>query len=153
MIDKENIPHIPFDDAPEEWFDRCSGDGYDKYTNEYGERVYSDNDIVAGELGFRPCARCGRYPSLDGDDACLSNLGRVMNACCGHGKNKGYIQFDNGITVRGDFEIERHDSFPMDYEMKSRKEIFDRMEELENNDEYDVSHIELKALKWVMGQD
>lgn len=151
MIDKGNIPHIPFDDAPEEWFDRCSGDGHERVINEDGDRVFEDNGVSV-EIGFRPCARCGRYPTLDGDDACMANLGRVTNACCGHGRSKGYIQFDNGITVRGDFEIERHDSFPIDYEMKSRKEIFDRMEELEDNDGCDINHIELKTLKWVMGQ-
>ena len=43
----------------------------------------------------------------EGHDFCLGTLGNVMNACCGHGKNKGYIQFDNGITIRGYFEIER----------------------------------------------
>ena len=99
--------HIPFDDAPDGWSDRCSGDGYEKYTNEEGVRTYKDCDIPAGDLGYRPCAKCGRYPNERGDDFCIANLGKVMNACCGHGKNEGYIQFDNGITIRGYFTVER----------------------------------------------
>lgn len=144
---KSKIEYMEFDKAPETWFDRCSGDGYEKHTNEHGERVYSDIDVVVGELGFRPCAKCGEYPTLDGDDFCIANLGRVINACCGHGRNKGYIQFDNGITVRGNFEIERHNSYKMDYEMRSRQEIFDKIQELEKEGELHTKEIEI--LKWV----
>ena len=60
-------------------------------------------------IGYRPCAKCGEYPNERGDDHCIANLGNVINACCGHGRNKGYIQFDNGITIRGHFEIEKFD--------------------------------------------
>ncbi|MFW6242880.1 MAG: hypothetical protein ACOC2W_01865 [bacterium] len=40
-------------------------------------------------------------------DACFPNLPGVSNACCGHGKRKGYIQFENGVIVRGYFTIEK----------------------------------------------
>ena len=147
----KNIKHVKYEDAPEEWLDRCSGDGYERYTNEKGERVYSDNNIPVGDLGIRPCARCGKYPTLDGDDACLSNLGKVMNACCGHGKNKGYVQFDSGHTIRGFFEVEMDDPYDMPYQVRARKEIFDRIEELEEDSSKDESgYVELETLKWVM---
>ena len=106
MEDLENIEHIKFDDAPESWDDRCSGDGYKRIINEDGERVFEDNGVSVG-IGYRPCANCGEYPTEEGHDTCLGELTSVMNACCGHGKNKGYIQFDNGIRVSGYFEIER----------------------------------------------
>jgi hypothetical protein len=32
-----------------------------------------------------PCARCGRFPTKDGHDACLGILPDVKSACCGHG--------------------------------------------------------------------
>lgn len=84
-------------EIPDSWRDRCSGNGYERYT---------DNDMKVSESPWRPCARCGQYPTQDGDDCCLQHLGNVMNACCGHGNGKGYIQFDNGVTIRGYFEIE-----------------------------------------------
>ncbi|MCK5606502.1 hypothetical protein KAR91_31660 [Candidatus Pacearchaeota archaeon] len=39
----------------------------------------------------RPCARCGKMPTLEGHDACLKYLPRVKSACCGHGKEVGFI--------------------------------------------------------------
>ena len=92
--------------APDSWSDRCSGDGYKRYVDENGDRRYEDNNIKLEDMPYRPCAKCGEYPNKDGDDACLGHLGNVMNACCGHGNQKGYVQFDNGIIIRGYFEIE-----------------------------------------------
>lgn len=106
-MEYKEIEHINFDDAPEGWVDRCSGDGYEKYLDKNGERRYKDNNILVGDLGYRPCAKCGKYPNERGDDACIANLGNVMNACCGHGKNEGYVMFDNGVTIRGQFKIEQ----------------------------------------------
>ena len=66
------------DDRPDCWCDRCSPD---------------------------KCVKCGEYPTRDeGDDFCLQHLGKVMNACCGHGK-EGYVQFEGGVTIRGIFTI------------------------------------------------
>lgn len=95
-------------DVPEEWLDRCSGDGYERYTDEAGVKRYMDNNEPV-DSGYRPCARCGEYPINEGEDHCLGHLGTVMNACCGHGNKKGYIQFDNGVIIRGYFEIEYFD--------------------------------------------
>jgi len=104
-----------------------------------------------GELGIRPCAKCGEFPTNDGDDHCLGNLGVVMNACCGHGKNKGYIQFDSGIIIRGIFEIEKFEPYDMPYKVRARQDIFDevdRLEQIDNRDGYEDTT--LKTLKWVM---
>lgn len=94
--------------VPESWKDRCSGDGYERYTDKNGNRRYLDNNENVEEMPFRPCAKCGQYPTNEGNDFCLQHLGLVINACCGHGNKKGYIQFDNGITIRGYFEVEKN---------------------------------------------
>jgi hypothetical protein len=44
----------------------------------------------------------------EGHDPCIARLPGVRYACCGHGVREGYIQFDNGVVVRGYFtDIER----------------------------------------------
>ena len=106
MAKIENFEHIDWNDVPEEWLDRCSGDGHTTTKTSDGDRFYTDINISVDE-GYRPCSKCNEYPTSEGHDACLGTLGNVMNACCGHGKNKGYIQFDNGIRISGYFEVER----------------------------------------------
>lgn len=87
---------------------RCSLSGHSiNYDNINGCWRYKDNDEIVNFKSERPCVKCGQYPTEDGDDFCLQHLGKVINACCGHGDGKGYIQFDNGVTIRGYFEIER----------------------------------------------
>ena len=93
-------------DVPESRKDRCSGNGYERYIDKDGIRRYKDNNEPVDEE-YRPCAKCGHYPIGNGEDYCFHHLGKVINACCGHGNKKGYIQFDNGIIVRGYFEIEK----------------------------------------------
>lgn len=105
MADKEKFMNSK--DVPESWKDRCSGDGYNHYIDEEGCLRYTDNNVKVSDMPYRPCAKCGKFPNKNGDDYCIQNLGKVINACCGHGNKKGYIQFDNGITIRGYFEIER----------------------------------------------
>ena len=95
------------EDIPDSWLDRCSNNGYERYTDENGNRRYEDNNELVSDNPFRPCARCGHYPNENGDDFCIQRLGAVMNACCGHGNREGYIQFDNGITIRGYFRVEK----------------------------------------------
>lgn len=103
---EKDIKYMKYEDVPESWRDRCSGDGYDTIINDEGDRVYADNGMPV-DVGYRPCAKCGEYPINDGEDYCLQHLGNVMNACCGHGNKKGYIQFDNGIIIEGYFEVHR----------------------------------------------
>ncbi|MCK9326310.1 MAG: hypothetical protein M0P69_12530 [Bacteroidales bacterium] len=95
------------EDIPDSWLDRCSNNGYERYTDKNGNRRYEDTNELVSDIPFRPCARCGHYPNEDGDDFCIQRLGAVMNACCGHGNREGYIQFDNGITIRGYFRVEK----------------------------------------------
>ena len=96
---------IPFSDVPEAWWDRCSGEGHERSTDDEGNKVYKDTGNIVQEEGWRPCARCGEFPTEDGDDYCIQNLGKVINACCGHGKNKGYIMFDDGRIIEGYFTV------------------------------------------------
>jgi len=55
----------------------------------------------------RPCIKCGRKATPEGYDACLGKLEGVINACCGHGVEKGSIQYEGeetpGFTVVYDF--------------------------------------------------
>lgn len=53
---------------------------------------YSDTgEPVAADP--RPCKKCGRMPTPEGHDACLGTLGKVEEACCGHGVTKPYIVY------------------------------------------------------------
>lgn len=106
-----NFKEIPWDQVPEAWKDRCSSDGHKKYIDKNGDRRYIDNHEKLEDSDYRACAKCNEFPNENGDDYCIKSLGNVMNACCGHGTEKGYIQFDNGITIRGFFEIEYSKSF------------------------------------------
>lgn len=49
----------------------------------------------------RPCAHCESNDVKD-HDVCLGTLPGVANACCGHGdRSRAYIQFTNGVIIRG----------------------------------------------------
>lgn len=58
---------------------------------------------------YLPCPRCGNLPTAEGHDWCLaSRLGALPGvdfACCGHGIQRGYISFTNGLVIRGQFEL------------------------------------------------
>lgn len=73
------------------------------------EKIYKIEHNTDGAIESRctslVCKKCGEQPNKYGQDACIAELGLVMNACCGHG-GEGYIQFDSGITIRGNFKIE-----------------------------------------------
>jgi len=51
-----------------------------------------------------PCPKCGLLPTVDGEDPCIAKLPGVTAACCGHGVMKGYVAFDSGIVIRGEFD-------------------------------------------------
>jgi len=78
--------NIKYEDAPNSWKGRCNN--------------------VTREEGYSPCPICHKFPFENGDDYCIASLGKVINACCGHGE-EGYIQFDNGVIIRGYFTIEK----------------------------------------------
>ena len=54
----------------------------------------------------RPCIKCGQLQTKEGHDYCIRNLPGVKNACCGHGVEEGYIQFEDGRIIRGTFSVE-----------------------------------------------
>jgi hypothetical protein len=54
----------------------------------------------------KPCVKCGKLPTKEGHDACLGNLPGVIDACCGHGVKEAYINFENGVTIRGSLVTE-----------------------------------------------
>jgi hypothetical protein len=43
-------------------------------------------------------------PTPEGHDAYLGTLPGVSAACCGHGKEEGYVLFESGLVIRGTFE-------------------------------------------------
>jgi len=45
-------------------------------------------------------------PDENKHDPCIKNLPGVMNACCGHGVEDGYIQFEDGRVIHGKFNVE-----------------------------------------------
>lgn len=45
---------------------------------------------------LKPCIKCNKTRTKEGHDPCIADLPGVRNACCGHGTNEGYIQFNNG---------------------------------------------------------
>ncbi len=47
----------------------------------------------------RSCGRCGKDETEEGHDACIAKLPGVVNACCGHGQNEGYISFEDGRVI------------------------------------------------------
>lgn len=67
-----------------------------------GMWTYADNLVLVSDQPDRKCGCCGEDNREDKCDPCLGKLPGVMNACCGHGdKANSYIQFDNGVIVRG----------------------------------------------------
>ena len=64
---------------------------------------YDDTDEPLETACARKCPKCKKYPTKDDHDPCMANLPGVTYACCGHGVEEGYIQFENGIVVRGKF--------------------------------------------------
>ena len=51
------------------------------------------------------CPRCGCTNKQDNPDGCLGLLPGVVSACCGHGVEEGYIIFENGVELRGIFNV------------------------------------------------
>ena len=86
---------------------------------------YEDTGIHVAPKA-RTCKKCGEFND-DDFDSCLGKLPGVNNACCGHGiQGNSYIQFTNGITVRG-FSVDNSKS-----EFRVKKSP--KGEEMGNND-------------------
>ena len=67
------------------------------YDQASGQWLYWDRTPTSDP---KPCPRCGHLPTPDGDDACLGHIPGATAACCGHGKDRGYIQYTDGRYVR-----------------------------------------------------
>ena len=79
-----------------------------KWVPEEDKWVYADTEEpirVDGEENERPCVKCERMPTEEGHDPYVANLPGVENACCGHGVEPGYISFEDGTVVRGNFSL------------------------------------------------
>jgi len=66
------------------------------------EWIYSDTKEATLNK-TRNCKKCGKPETKNGHDDCLGKLPGVKNACCGHGCEEGYVQFNNGVIIR--FEL------------------------------------------------
>ena len=77
--------------------------GHNTYYNYETEKwYYEDNDKYIKSEN-RPCARCGKTPTLSGADYCLKDLevcDFINAACCGHGERIGYISLQDGRIFR-----------------------------------------------------
>jgi len=63
--------------------------------------VYSDSKQPVSENKQRKCGKCNLEQTEDGHDGCLGKLPGLMNACCGHGHDKPYVQFMDGFVIKG----------------------------------------------------
>lgn len=82
------------------------GHGHDIECDAFGRWHFSDDGTPFSRENERPCPRCGGDPKAhEGCDPCLGRLPGVRNACCGHGVEDGYIQFDNGVLIQGRFDV------------------------------------------------
>ena len=75
-----------------------------RFDEDIYEWVYADDlSLIFDEIAPRgKCLRCGRMPTEDGHDACITNLPGVINACCGHGVDEPYVMFKDKTVLRGE---------------------------------------------------
>lgn len=80
------------------------------------EAEYFEDESIYGQTYFHgtkkkfdrnnppACPNCKLKPIKQEDgqfiDGCLGRLPGVNFACCGHGKENGYISFENGTVIR-----------------------------------------------------
>ena len=108
--------------------------GYSTYYDYETEKwYYEDNDKYIKSEN-RPCARCGKTPTLNGADYCLKDLevcDFINAACCGHGERIGYISLQDGRIFR---EIDSSDilfkMFRLEDENKKLKEENDQLRQM-----------------------
>lgn len=82
--------------------------GHDIITDKDGITRYCDDLSVLDRSNLRRCVKCGGDPNkTDGHDPCIASLPGVRNACCGHGIDEAYIEFDDGRVACGDITVSR----------------------------------------------
>ncbi|KKN72204.1 hypothetical protein LCGC14_0413410 [marine sediment metagenome] len=63
---------------------------------------YMDTEQPVADAPDRQCGFCGLGSTPEGHDGCLGALPGVMNACCGHGRQKeAYVQFNPDARISG----------------------------------------------------
>ena len=93
MADNYNFGHpVKWCDKRQTWY--FADSGKPNTMEEYRKRI---------------CPKCGLLPTKDGHDPCIANLPGVLFACCGHGVEEGYVWFENGVRVGGNFDICFHE--------------------------------------------
>ena len=106
--------------------------GHDVYLSEETDKwhyVDNDDEVTYENEDKRPCKKCGKNVTKDGHDPCIANLPGVKFACCGHGKEKGYVSFGNGIVIRGHFDHVRYQGGSVDGVFDEDKFIEDHKDE------------------------
>lgn len=74
-------------------------------------RYVDTNESIYDEPNTkRLCPKCNKPETEDGHDPCIANLPGVKFACCGHGIQDGYITFDNDVTIRGSFVVDKKEN-------------------------------------------
>jgi hypothetical protein len=69
------------------------------------------------ETEYRPCNRCGQCRTAKHHDPCIADLPGVRDACCGHGIESGYVNFVNGLVIRGIWDHLREELTPKQIEL------------------------------------
>lgn len=59
---------------------------------------WSDTGLPADDK-HRACAFCGRLPTERGADPCIGDIPGAHSACCGHGREPGYITWTGAQTT------------------------------------------------------
>lgn len=97
----QQFGHTTYWYAGQKCFRMGDGSIIQAFTQDMNELKYTYPAVVS-------CPKCKETANLTEDkvDPCLGYLPGVDNACCGHGTGEGYIQFKNGVTIRGSFAVE-----------------------------------------------
>jgi hypothetical protein len=77
----------------------------------YGSPVYFDQttetwhymdgqSVPDNPAQYRPCPQCHKPPTPEGHDACLGTIPGALNACCGHGVQEGYVQWERSEVAQ-----------------------------------------------------
>lgn len=76
--------------------------GYAIELDRDGVWLYVDTQRPVSDDPERMCGYCRMSNNEVGHDACLGTLPNVINACCGHGREKeAYVQLINGEVMSG----------------------------------------------------
>ena len=96
------------------------------YSDDNGETwYYTDTGEKIKENDKLTCPACSQSARNDEPDPCLGYLPGVDNACCGHGiRELAYISFENGIVIRGQFNMVEDKTSDRELEIPDRGSPF-----------------------------